>query len=425
MTSSSSSSADGSKATAMHPVAPGVAARFGARSRGRIALALAVALASCAHARPPAPLPRPWSAGARPRLALFPLRNVSGDLIPARSVALSLEAELEAHGAPLVPGEELDRFLARHRVRYTDGVARETALALRDELGVEGVLFPSVDLYATKGRLAIALGMRLVATADADILWAGGVARTGDDAPGLFGLGIVDQPLDLERREVSALGAALFAYLDGRERPRTDLCPSGGRFSPRADFRSAQLDRLRRPTIAVLPFLNESQRREAGEAVALQFVRQLVASGDFVVLEPGVVRDSMLEQRIVMDGGVSLEQARLVQDQLGADLVLGGLVSRLDDQAGPGGPAAEFSAYVLERASGLVIWSSTSRARGDDRVWFFDHGRVSTASALVCGLTSNIVAVMAGRAPNVASRERRPTRATVASGASPGAGSAP
>ena len=396
-------------------------------SHRRAALAAAIALASCTHARPATTAPRPWSAGARPRLALFPVRNVSGDVVPSRSVALSLEALLEARGFSLVPADEVDRLLADHRIRYTDGVNRETALALRDALGVEGVLFPSVELYATRGRPAVALGMRLVATgSDPEILWAGGVARTGDDAPGLFGLGVVQSAAELERRQVSALADGLFAYLDGRERPRTDRCPTGGRFSPRADFRSPVLDRLRHPTIAVLPFLNESPRRDAGEAVALQFVRQLVTSGDFVVLEPGVVRESMLEQRIIMDGGVSLEQARLVQDQLGADLVLGGVVSHLDDQAGPGGPSAEFSAYVLERASGLVVWSSTSRARGDDRVWLFDHGRVSTASALVCGLTQDIVAVMGGRAPNVASRERlrRPNDATLASKASPGAGSA-
>ncbi len=79
-------------------------------------------------------------------------------------------------------------------------------------------------------------------------------------------------------------------------------------------------------SIAVLPFVNETRRRGAGEILALEFAWQLANADGFRVVEPGIVRDELLRRRIVMEDGVSLDQARTVSVTLDADLVMAGYV---------------------------------------------------------------------------------------------------
>jgi hypothetical protein len=83
-----------------------------------------------------------------------------------------------------------------------------------------------------------------------------------------------------------------------------------------------------------------------------------------------------------------------------------------------GVPAVDFSAWVLDRTTAQLVWSSTSSAAGDDGVFFFGAGRVSTASGLSCALARGTVgAMLKGRRPV----ERAPPAAGLARPAPPGA----
>jgi hypothetical protein len=143
-----------------------------------------------------------------------------------------------------------------------------------------------------------------------------------------------------------------------------------------------------------VPFLNLTKRRGAGDAVSLEFVRQLVATGKYRVLEPGVVRDYLLRARVMLPGGVSLETTRLMLQNFRARLILSGTVLDFDDAAGPQGSTIRFSALVLDGASGEVLWSSRSANRGDDGVFFFGLGRVRTAPELTCKMVASTVRQM-------------------------------
>ena len=89
----------------------------------------------------------------------------------------------------------------------------------------------------------------------------------------------------------------------------------------------------------------------------------------------------------MLPGGISLTSARTMLDSLRADWVVSGEVRRFED----GRAAAEFNVHVLDRAREDVIWQSRSYNDGKDGVLFFDRGRVSTTTALVCRMTSEIV----------------------------------
>jgi hypothetical protein len=56
----------------------------------------------------------------------------------------------------------------------------------------------------------------------------------------------------------------------------------------------------------------------------------------------------------------------------------------------------EFTAYVLDRETGELVWSSASNAGGDDGVFFFGAGRVHTSSELSCRMVGGVVDRLVG-----------------------------
>ncbi|HYG68417.1 MAG TPA: hypothetical protein VD838_12175, partial [Anaeromyxobacteraceae bacterium] len=274
--------------------------------RAARAAAMAFALlAACRHGGPAGSA----DAARHPlRLAVFPVQNASGGAAPIRPLTEALEGALGATALQIVPRRELDLVLANHRIRFTGGVDATMAKVLREELGVEAVLVPVLEAYAAAEPPKVAIAARLVATRDRPVvLWADSVARAGDDAPGLLGLGRVTRSADLERIVAGAVARSVERWVtDGAEGAS---CGGAGRFDPRRTFRAPVLDDVGRHSIAVLPFTNETKRRSAGEVVANQFVAQLARSGSFEVIDPGAVREQLLRHRIVLEGGVSVDNA--------------------------------------------------------------------------------------------------------------------
>lgn len=323
------------------------------------------------------------------RVALLPVQNLAGVPLPLQALERQIERMAVEAGLDVVAGDRVERFLTRHRLRYTGGIDEEAAVAAHDDLGVDGVLLSAIEAYDDSTSPRLALTLRVVsASRDARILWIDGTARTGGDSPGLFGLGIIRQYRDLESRELRRLGASLVAALSGGG-PIARACPGERRFRPRIVYRAPQLDPSRRYSVAVLPFVNETSQRRAGDLVALEFARQFAAVDRVRVLEPGVVRDRLIRYRVIMQGGISVDAARLVLDMLQADLVVTGYVREFVEGADP---RVNFTILALERQRGLVVWESTSHAAGSRNVWLFGIGQISTASALTCRMAHDTVA---------------------------------
>lgn len=361
--------------------------------RAALTIVLAVC-AACAGARPAgAGASRGAEAGSSAyRIALFPAENMSASPVPLRGIDGQIARELASAGLEVVTGDLVERFLERHRIRYTGGVDSGTAAAAHEELAVEGILVASVQLYDAGTVPRLAVTMRLVSASEqANLVWMEGSARTGDEAPGFLGLGVIRRYADLEHRELSRLAASLAKTLAGKAGVASP-CPSDRRFRPRIAFRSPRFDPSRPYSVAVLPFVNETSRRRAGDALALEFTRQLAAVPRLRVAEPGVVRERLIHHRVVMEGGVSVDAARTVLDSLHADLVLAGYVR----ETGEGEGAVDFTVLALEREHGTVVWESTSHSSRADGVWFFDLGKISTASGLACRMVRDTVLAFVG-----------------------------
>jgi hypothetical protein len=322
------------------------------------------------------------------RVAVLPPDNLSSGSVPTRELRDAVELALARRGVEVVSGDLVERFLARYRLRYTGGIDGAAAKAAGEEMGVDGVIITSVEQYVAGESPRLALTLRLVAANDqATLLWVDGISRAGDEKPGLLGLGIIGDMRKLEAKVLPRLADSLGRFLEGHG-PAAPPCPDGGRFRPKVPYRSPMMDPKQTYTVAVVPFRNLTARRGPGEVVALTFVRQMAAVPNFKVLEPGVVRDLLLRFRIIMEGGVSVDQVRTILGALGADLVVAGDVFEF---VASGVPNVNFNATILEGHTGRIVWQSTSYNRGDDGVFFFDAGMVSTSSALTCRMVRSAV----------------------------------
>jgi hypothetical protein len=146
------------------------------------------------------------------------------------------------------------------------------------------------------------------------------------------------------------------------------------------------------PRIAVVPFYNLSPKKNAGEMMALHFIRRLNGYKDLQVTEPGVVRDKLLDLRIIMDDGVSLADADIVFEKLDVDLILTGRVlDYIETEGRWGSPLVDFSVLVIGRKERAVIWHSRSRNKGDQGVFLFDWGLLKTTDELARRMVGSVV----------------------------------
>ncbi len=330
-------------------------------------------------------------------VAVFPVENLSTGTVPAARVRQFLIDRFAAEGASVLGDAALDAFMARHRVRYGAGIDAGTAELLRQETGAESVAIASIELSSEAIPAKVALFVRLVSiTAAPVVVWADDAGMAGDDAPGLFDLGLVNDRQAVLTRALDRLGGSLASYLKTGQ-IRTDL-KRAPKFRPKSYHRSLVIEPGRPYSVAVVPFFNLSTRRNAGEILALHFIRHLSGFPQFRVVDTGVTRQQLLDARVIMDGGLSISDADMVASLVEADFVLAGRVLRYEDYDGSAGrTGVEFSTVLIEKASHRVVWSSDSYNEGSDGVGLFERGTSRTAHAMATQMARLTTELIAGR----------------------------
>jgi hypothetical protein len=329
-------------------------------------------------------------------IAVMPLENLAGTALPLKKMGKSVRAALKSRDLNLLEEDALEKFMERHRVRYAGGITEELGKEFQKETGAKAALFLSFELYDDADPPKIALAARLVSAGQKTvILWADGVAMAGNDSPGVLGLGRIHDPRVLWDKARTRIVNSLAGYLAGKETVK----PGGaeGKYRPKSYYKGSPepADGGEAPRIAILPFLNESTRRNAGEIMAIHFLRRLSERENLKVIEPGEVRQALLMSRTIMERGLSLPQAEVLHALLGADLVLMGIVTDYEDYKGLWGkPKVNFSVRLLDMKTKRVTWSSISHNLGDDGMFFFDMGKVNTAHALASSMVRSAVEMM-------------------------------
>ena len=110
------------------------------------------------------------------RIAVFPVENLSGTPAPSKEIRQIVIEKFRANRFDVLDDGTLELFMAKHRIRYTGGIDREIAKAFKQEVGTDGVLMTTLELYDDTHPPKISLIARLVSTGEnPSILWMDGV----------------------------------------------------------------------------------------------------------------------------------------------------------------------------------------------------------------------------------------------------------
>lgn len=347
---------------------------------------VAALLASGVEAARAADLPRTIEKSGS--VLVLPFDNLTGEPVPGDALRARLVGELSRRGVRVVADERMKAAMAELRLRTVSGVSDAMATALREKTGATSALVTAVDLYDPNDPPRIGLQSRVVriAGARAEPVWVADIDLAGEETEGILGLGVVHDPAVLTGRAIESLAAGVLQHLRPAGSPETLKRPNAqARFDPRAVFVAPDAPRMGQGgalRVAILPFANRSKRPFAGDIVSLHFLREVMRLGTVQAIEPGRVRQVLLDTRLVQEPGISLPQADLVRDLLDADLVIAGTVYEYRDGLHAGTPSLEFSAYAIDARSRKVAWLVRSTNAGSDAVNFFEKGTVRTAPRL-------------------------------------------
>ena len=386
-------------------------------------------------------------------IALLPVENLSGNRAPLRGINRLLRTSWSEAGFRLLDDEVLEDFMRRHRVRHTGGVSSRVSRAIEEETATEATLVTSLEAYEDTASPGVSLASRLISSGEEpEIVCMEGVGLSGEGFAGLLGLGRVTESQILLERAVVALRDALVRCMSTTTHriaiapapddadlhatcEGTDICPALGdgdgddrggvcggadrcpnqffgcgaergvtppssrnrarrRYLPREFYRSSNLDMTGIHTVAVIPFLNLSDRKNAGEIMTLHFVNQLLRHPRFAVTEPGLLREQLLKYRIIMEAGPSLANTDIIASRsaLNVDLLFSGTV--FDYQDAVGVPKVDFSVKIIDKDSRAVVWASRSYNSGDQGVFFFDLGRVYMAHRLAAQMAGGTLQLL-------------------------------
>ncbi len=351
----------------------------------------------------------------RALIAVLPVENLSGIGAPLQVVTRMLRTSLRQNGFRLLDDEVLAAFMKRYRIRHTGGLSSDATQAIKGETGADAFLITSLEGYQDGSPPMVSLISRLVSSGgEPEIVWMDGVGISGEGLRVPLGLGRINEPDILLEKAVHAVTGSLERSLPEvsetirvfRENepyacdPGTGVVASSAprrvmrKYRPRFFFRSPIIDSSGRYSVAVVPFLNLSERKHAGRIVTLHLVNELARTRLFSVVEPGLVREQLLKYRMIMEAGPSLANAGLLfsERSLGVDLVCSGTVFDYQDAAGI--PKVDFAVKIFERKSRKVVWTSRSYGDGDKWVFFFDVGRVRIAHRLASQMAGGTVGAL-------------------------------
>ncbi|WP_148212895.1 hypothetical protein [Citrifermentans bemidjiense] len=326
------------------------------------------------------------------KFVVFPVDNLTGAYAPIKAFGKAWLGKLQEFEIAVIDDATREKILAEHRIRSISGVDSISAKAFREEAGAAGIFITSLEYYRDAYPPKLAVFARLVSTEDTPrILWMGSVGMAGDDAPGLLDLGLIKDYEALQELALQHLADSFGRWLDEQRR---DVAAGDveRRFRPKLMYNQSPLRDAEKATVAVVPLYNDSQRKRAGELMQLHFISQLLETGSIQPIEPGVVREKMLNSRMIMREGISVRDVDILTYVLGADDVLSGTVfDYYDPQGGNGTPVVDFTTLLMRKSDRRIVFKSKSSNMGTDGVYFFDRGRQNNANVMAEAMTHSVV----------------------------------
>ncbi len=309
------------------------------------------------------------------KIALLPFENNSGRREAARAVMPLVRDYLTQSGYELLNEQDLERFLVRNRIRRTGEISRKNARQLGEELGADLIAVGAVEVFTEIDPPQVGLSCRFVDPSKGSILWAESVGVTGDDFTTILGLGTI--------RSVDLLGIkaveSLFRTLRKTPTAEGDRTPASKKHGER-------------PKVALLPFENLSGRKAAGRIVSNIVITRLVQKGYYEVVEPGEVRNQIIELRVRHLEAMGIDTMSELGREAEADYLLLGSVEDYREEVREGfPPRVEVHARLIDADKGRSVWAGSTFMTGDDFLIVLDFGKIRSIVPLARKAANRII----------------------------------
>lgn len=305
----------------------------------------------------------------------------------ARAVVMpEVERALAARDYVAVPGEAVEAFLHRERIRYLDSIPTSKLGELLEELNAGAAVLGAILTWDAGGAdPRVALAARLV-DRDGSVLWSGVAGLSAAETEGLLGLGKVEGAEALANRVTARLFESLPRGHPGDHRPGRPP-----RSVPRVFRSPAALGRPLR--ICVLPLENRGEAREAPRVVEALLLHHLRDGPGITVVSPADLRASVVSAGLRAPSQLSLEQLRALSAAVGTSLFLRGAILGYGARSagGEGTPEVELHLTLLDAESGRTLWSGLHRRSGLDYEGLLQRGAVREPASLASQVVAELV----------------------------------
>lgn len=308
----------------------------------------------------------PGSASAQHDVVVLPFANYTGRHEAFEKILPAFCAGLEGMGLSVVDPDSIRPMLRRHRIRSLGQLGSTDARVLREETGAHFVLLGSLDLYEPDTTFEVSLSVRLLDLGSMELVGATSVGLSVQETERWFGTGRVADVDAVVDRVVERALLSLRAPLGGvepRERARYHTCG----------------------LVAVVPFDDHSDSRYAAEILQSFFMAAMVEA-DWRIVEPGFVRELLLDHQRVARGGVTTEVLELLRDELGVCWVVTGEVETFriaTDNGGSSVPSVDFGLRLVDARNPRLVSTLQLARDGAQGEGLFGRGREYSIARVV------------------------------------------
>jgi polysaccharide biosynthesis protein PelC len=169
-------------------------------------------------------------------------------------------------------------------------------------------------------------------------------------------------------------------------------------------FLNQQADWTFYQRLGVLPFVNLTADRFAGEKIQASFITELFLSERFDVVEPGEFNSKVIAQLkaagIQPTQEIPLDQIKAIGEKTGVQGVIEGVITEYSmirvGQADY--PLISLNMRLIDVPTGTVVWMATYSRKGGPKFPIVSVGETHTLSELTQQICRKIVADFVGRA---------------------------
>jgi len=299
------------------------------------------------------------------KLVIIPFENLTEDKNAELFVMPILKEKLKAKGYEIVDDNILNSFFLKERIRFTGYISKEVAKKINDEFKVDAILLGSINSFS-KNKLQIGISAYLLDPSDSTIIWADHASATAEDFVRILGLGKVKTIEELTSKVIDKLIKSL------------DTAPI---------FKERELTYR----IAVMPFKNKSKIKKAGQIVTYMFIEEMFKNKNFEPINYGDVKKAIIDLRIRRKEQLDYKTIKSISNYLGVDGIIVGIVESYNEQEENFPPQVTITARLIDVRRNKILWCDTYQYKGDDGIFVFDWGKITTAENVAYKVVSKLL----------------------------------